>query len=324
MSTRSLPDCMRFGLEVHRFRFETFSDDLIVKLFHVRPDIAILRLPAEHLQNLLRSSAVRTLTPIVADTLVYYSRIAKDSSPPLEIRNSKTQYRRGEAPDLQGLLKTARKAFTGYINHYSANPLLKRQLILEGFEEWASTFLQGSPDKRLWVATSGDVVVGFIGCQVHGRELTIALNAVDPSFAGQGIYGDLLSFVLAATSTEFEQVTISTQVHNLAVQRVWQARGFRITKALNTIHFNLLLANNGNPTKSVSFSNLENLRDEVSRLKERAIDRELDLLIAATNLSSQQHQFPEQGRLVYRSGKYAPQIVIENASADVVYVNNQF
>jgi GNAT superfamily N-acetyltransferase len=174
---------------------------------------------------------------IPADTLVYWEvatdRLSRaDSGLPddLRVRRDPT------APaDLDGLVSDV---FGGYVNHYTANPLLEPDLALAGYVDWVRRTALDDPGS-LAVLMHGDESVGVATWFVDpvGGFVEILLAGLVPGGRGHGWYGALLAEVgRVAAGVGVPRVVISTQAANVAVQRAWVKAGFRPFAAVTTAH----------------------------------------------------------------------------------------
>ena len=136
--------------------------------------------------------------------------------------------------------------FDGYVSHYHANPRLDPALILAGYTEWAAGYLAGqAPGRTAWVARRSGVLVAFACCQhdAQGQECEGVLYGVHPDHSGGGIYGDLIRYTQAQYRARgYRTMTVSTQIWNLAVQKVWGREGFVLDRAYDTFHINAMLS----------------------------------------------------------------------------------
>ncbi|MFI5071356.1 MAG: GNAT family N-acetyltransferase, partial [Terriglobales bacterium] len=205
--------------------------------------IAILRIPAG-MTAPLRDFTGRGLTPLHADTLVYYERRLTSQvaisapSPTLTIEKATIE-------DQASIAGVARRGFNSYRSHYHANPLLDPALILEGYAEWAINYItSGSSDRETWIVRDRDSVIAFATCTLFFDDqiVEVVLNAVDPAHAGRGVYGHLLRHILGTYQRRgLSAIRISTQVWNYTVQRAWTREGLAISHAYDTYHINALL-----------------------------------------------------------------------------------
>lgn len=245
MLQMSYADSRRFGLRIFRASLPAIDErTLIRELLDQDVDIAIVRVPAGSAPNLDRLGRYG-LRPIHADTLVYYSADLGTHSA-RELRNTDLRFSEAGPDDHAELKELVAVTFAGYRSHYHANPLLSGQDVLAGYEEWAAGYV-GNPSsgRRTWVARRDGRLAAFACCahESKGETCEGVLYGVHPSHAGGGIYGDLIRF----TQNHFRRLgyrrmMVSTQIWNVAVQKVWAREGFVLAHAYDTLHINALLA----------------------------------------------------------------------------------
>ena len=236
-------DTARFGFRVARGRLETdedLSDSLIDEICEHRYDIEILRVPAGA-QRTLQGMMRHGMTPIHADTLVYYEiSLPRQLNIPQD--DAGVRYELATANDTQQIAGVAARGFSQYRNHYHANPLLEPNAVLAGYVQWATSSLTHQNGNRVvYVAKSDNEVLGFISCQLT-QELGVCeviLNAVSPACEGRGIYTQGLANVMSMVSQAgYRRLIISTQVWNYRVQQIWVRLGMSLYRAYDTYHFN--------------------------------------------------------------------------------------
>jgi len=239
---RSAPDSARFGLEILRGRLDTVEPKALAKaLVAAGADVAILRIPAG--QSARIHELRRWALPVLhADTLVHY-RCDLSRHAPAALRNEDLALSLAGAEDLTELRALVAGTFRDYTSHYHANPLFPRDDILAGYQEWAEGHLSRKGGS-LWIARRAGRIVAFAACQDHaGDEAEGILYGVAPDAAGGGVYGDLIRHTQAvARRRGARSMTVSTQVGNYAVQKVWSREGFHLYEALDTYHVNALLS----------------------------------------------------------------------------------
>ena len=238
-------DSRRFGITIIRGVLERPVGDatrLADEVVTMTGDLAIVRVPAGDVALPLALVA-RGLTPIHADTLVYYER---DACLPVRhiTRDPSLLIEHAGESDRATLSTLATVVFGTYRSHYHANPRLDPKAIAEGYGEWATSCLIDSlsPEqtkRETWVVRQGDAIIAFATCALDERSKSteILLNAVEPSHARQGIYGSLLRHLVDSYHQQgWAAVRISTQVWNYTVQRAWAREGFLLTHAFDTYH----------------------------------------------------------------------------------------
>lgn len=245
MLTESRLDSDRFGLRVFRAHAaQVDGRQLFGEIVANDADIAIVRVPAGsggQLQRLGRYG----MHPIHADTLVYYQVPLADRVPQ-PLRNADLVFAEATDDDADELEALVAGTFDGYVSHYHANPRLDPTLILAGYTEWAAGYLAGDGHDRIaWVARRDGVIVAFACCRhdEQRQECEGVLYGVHPDHSGGGIYGDLIRYTQAQYRARgYRTMTVSTQIWNLAVQKVWAREGFVLDRAYDTFHVNAMLS----------------------------------------------------------------------------------
>lgn len=243
---KSRLDSDRFGFAVYRGELSDIDDrTLLGALVDNEVDIAIVRVPAQGggFQRLSRHG----LHPIHADTLVVY-QVDLSRYQPAALRNADLAFSDGTPADIPELQALVRDTFGGYVSHYHANPWLQPSAILDGYAEWASSYLSPGEDRNVWVARRGGVIVAFACCRYDTTHAQCegVLYGVHPAHAGGGVYGDLIRYTQARYSERgFIDMKVSTQIWNLAVQKVWSREGFGLERAFDTYHVNAFISGAG-------------------------------------------------------------------------------
>jgi acyl dehydratase/GNAT superfamily N-acetyltransferase len=238
-------DSQRFGLRIFRGTVDTVDDRaLFADIVGNAMDVAIVRTPAGAGGNLQRLGRYG-MHPIHADTLVYY-QVGLAEYTPKALRNVDLVFSEALPSDATELEALVARTFDGYRSHYHANPLLDREQILAGYAQWASGYLSPDQGGRVtWIARRGGKLVAYACCS-HNREANECegiLYGVHPDSAGGGLYGDLIRYTQARYRERgYGLMKVSTQIWNLAVQKVWNREGFVLSSAYDTFHVNACLA----------------------------------------------------------------------------------
>ena len=214
---------------------DALRDDLVAACARDE-DVLVVRWPSRLVEcGAVLAACGRDVVP--ADTLVYWeapaAMLAK-SGPELA---NELQVRRGGAtpPDLDDLVG---RAFAGYVNHYTANPLLRRDLVVEGYVDWVRRTVRSDPG-RLAVLAHHQRSVGMATWFVDpaGDFVEILLAGLVPEARRRGWYGLLLAEVgRVASGAGSARVVISTQGANVSVQRAWVRAGFAPFASVTTAH----------------------------------------------------------------------------------------
>jgi GNAT superfamily N-acetyltransferase len=170
------------------------------------------------------------------DTLVYYSRGVGATLPPDEAALPVRELADGE----HGAVKqVATRAFSGYSGHYHADPRLERSQCDALYVDWAerSCLSKELADQVLVAAPSGKIAA-FATLRLNdAEEGEGVLFGVAPEAQGRGIYRALMSGAMRWFKAHAAQrMVVSTQINNVAVQKVWCRLGFEPSKSYYTFH----------------------------------------------------------------------------------------
>lgn len=175
---------------------------------------------------------------LLCDTLVYYEM----STRKLIDENSKTDevsIREMEEDDHEIVLKISKEAFSGYFGHYHSDPKLNRKDCDDTYVSWCESTLKSADSiNKILVAYDATGVCGFLTMRVHeNNRLELVLSGVDQRAVGRGVYRRMINAGVAfAVNNNLKRVFTSTQISNIAVQKVWCGQGFTPTKHVHTFH----------------------------------------------------------------------------------------
>jgi GNAT superfamily N-acetyltransferase len=170
------------------------------------------------------------------DTLVHWARDlggvpAADAGAPA-LRPARAD----EAPAVEAL---ARVAFAGYGGHYHADPRLDRARCDAVYTDWArrSVLDRAVADAVLVAEGEGRLLAFATLRRGPAGEGEGVLFGVAPEAQGRGLYRALMLGGMAWCAAQGRsRMHVSTQVTNLAVQRVWARLGFEPARAEYTFH----------------------------------------------------------------------------------------
>lgn len=246
----------RFGCSIQRLTIgpgPVDADHLLALIADLSADVLIVRYDAARLG--LPSTLARSRRAVVpAGTLTYWDKPVSVAGPPepsnLEVLPADTMDL--EAPQsLETVSETVREivqsSFLDYGNHYTANPLLDPLAALAGYEDWAVRSLTGDPGNVLIMTDRGEPIgMATLESGADASHLEILLAGLVPTAQGKRLYGSLLDACeRVAAARGASRLVISTQVHNVRVQRAWARYGLRPFAATETVHLidhDLLLA----------------------------------------------------------------------------------
>lgn len=173
----------------------------------------------------------------LTDTLVYYAfDLAKRAIPE---DTGKFQLRGLQLADERQIQAVAAAAFKGHMGHYHADPRLDRRKCDEAYASWASrSCLAKEVAEQVFVAERGSQVAGFATLRLNSAEEGEGLlYAVAPESQGLGICHSLMiSSLQWCRAQGARRMIISTQVTNIAIQKVWCRTGFEPFHSYYTFH----------------------------------------------------------------------------------------
>ncbi|MCC2681179.1 MAG: GCN5-related N-acetyltransferase [Nitrosospira multiformis] len=202
-------------------------------------DLLIARFDASRINV---TQQFETLGGILCDTLIYYELRCH------RVKNSITvtypdkelfRLREVTTKDQVAVTNVAREAFSEYFGHYHSDPMFNRRDCDEVYVSWCETTIKNAGKiNKVIVAEDINGICGFLTMKVHNDEyLELVLSGVAKRVEGRGVYRRMIRYAVEdAIRTGFKRVFTSTQIINLAVQRVWIAQGFLPTRFEYTFH----------------------------------------------------------------------------------------
>ncbi len=226
----------RFGIRAARATGVT-QDTLPVLLDFCRTNEVRFLIARCTASELAAAQAMETHGFFLTDTLVYYARNLVKSPIPADTGEVPVRaIRPGEEEQVKSI---AAASFQGYFGHYHADPRLDRAKCDETYTSWAvrSCVSQDVADEVL-VADDNDTLLGFATLRLNSpEEGEGVLFGVAPAAQGRGIYRSFMvrsmQWFLAQGCT---RQVVSTQITNIAVQKVWTRVGFELSHAYYTFH----------------------------------------------------------------------------------------
>lgn len=195
--------------------------------------IVIVRFPSREMA-VPRQLVTRGWTVHPAGALMYWQAPRKvaptQDDSVIEISPSE---RAAKSEDIQEVISDA---FASYTNHYAANPLIDPGVATVGYLEWALASA-ADPEHRVFLQYAEGRPIGVAIVSVDDGVWDIELAGIVAGEQRRGHYSRLLSSLLAAADQHAAQrVIISTQSHNVAVQRAWAKLGFLPIDSIDTLH----------------------------------------------------------------------------------------
>jgi GNAT superfamily N-acetyltransferase len=174
---------------------------------------------------------------LLMDTLVYYARDLKKT--PFPSDHPKALIRLIRPGEEKAIKTVATESFRDYRSHYHSDDRLDRAKCNEVYPSWAyrSCVSREVADEILIAELDGSVV-GFATLRLNSpQEGEGVLFGISPSAQGHGIYRSFMirgmDWCLSKGAT---RMVVSTQITNIAVQKVWMRLGFELNHAQYTFH----------------------------------------------------------------------------------------
>ena len=211
---------------------ESAFEDVLQFLREDEADVVVLRYPAARVDWFARLFAAdRDL--ICADSLTYWSlKVGSGRRPEVDLSLTAAV---AEAVDSQLIGGLVDDIFTGYGNHYLANPLLSSDNALAGYREWAQH--SAAHDTVVSLTCRGEGIVGLATLESSAQTCEIQLAGIKSRYQKHGYYAHLLAGCENFAADIFaSQLVISTQAHNANVQRAWARYGFEPVGTFLTVH----------------------------------------------------------------------------------------
>ncbi|MBL8146639.1 MAG: GNAT family N-acetyltransferase [Anaerolineae bacterium] len=236
---RSPEDEARFGFSVARCRLTSLDDAAQVHEY-CRTNAIQLLIARCSTSRLEVAQQLETHGYQLMDTLLYYAFDLVKKAVPNEA--DKVTFRFATPGDAGFIEDVARASFVGYFGHYHADQRLNREQADEGYVSWAVNSVAGCtpPDgaNPVLVAETDRVIAGFATMRENSAdEGEGVLFGVSPAWQGYGIYRSfMLHFMGWCQRRGMARAVVSTQITNLAVQKVWVRLGFEPSESYYTFH----------------------------------------------------------------------------------------
>lgn len=234
------------ALQTHRFGVVCAQFDGLGK--EVPELVVINQMAAEHKVKMVSTrvsvDAIETVHMLEADgyklmdTLVYYQGSVAATCTFDALKHT-LDMRIACADDANVVAEIAKAAFAGYFGHFHADPKLDNALADEVYVDWAFQSIKYSNSKDPAILILQDEqVCGFATTRQNTpTESEVILNCIHPDAQGKGLYKKLFKqtmSILAANGAK--HVTVSTQINNYAVQKVWASLGLVHQRSYYTLH----------------------------------------------------------------------------------------
>jgi GNAT superfamily N-acetyltransferase len=228
-------DSERFGVRVARANVVSENFPRVMDFCSAeRIDLLIARCPTSELDTVHKMESAGFS---LMDTLVYYGFDLLRGAIPED--SPRALVRKILPEDQAQVERVAAAAFHGYYGHYHADPRLDQGKCDQGYVAWAvrSCTLRNVATEVL-IAERENRIVGFATLRLNSKEEGEGvLFGVAPEAQGAGIYRSfMVSGLQWCKQQQVKRMIVSTQVTNVAVQKVWCRLGFEPGYSYYTLH----------------------------------------------------------------------------------------
>jgi len=229
-------DKERFGIQTARVVGVTIESLSSILEFCKKEHVKLL-IARCNMADLSTAQAMEREGFLLMDTLVYYTHNLTRQQVPSD--NGVAHFRPIRIDEEEEMISVAKESFRGYLGHYHTDQRLDNNKCDEAYIDWArkACASRGSDENFLVAEIEGRIVAFGVFRINSPDEGELFLGGIHPDFQGQGIY---LSFLCRAMewclSKKAKRIIISTQLNNIAVQKVLARFGFEIAKGYYTFH----------------------------------------------------------------------------------------
>jgi GNAT superfamily N-acetyltransferase len=229
-------DKERFGVEIGKVfitkpdMVESVLEDAAAK----QAKMIIARCKAE---NMTAAQELEKRGFFLTDTLVYYTYRLQPK--PRALETPGYIIRSCSIDEASQIKDVSTKAFAGYFGHYHADQRLDKTKCDEVYQDWAYRSCAYKTDRDdVLVAEENGKLIAFATMRLNtDSEGEGVLFGVDPDHQGKGIYKQLiLAGIDWCQKRGCQQMIVSTQISNIAVQKVWVRVGFEPSYGYFTFH----------------------------------------------------------------------------------------
>ncbi len=229
-------DRMRFGITTAKAYNLTLETLPVAQDFCQEHDVTLLiaRVSAQRLNvvQAMESDGFR-----LTDSLVYYAfKYARKTIPD---DDSPYTLRLAQPADAERITPVAAHSFQGYYGHYHADPRLDRAACDATYTDWARrSVTDPTMADAVLLVEDDNALLGFATLRMNSPEEGEGiLFGVAPEAQGRGIYRTMMIYGMRWIQERgAERMIVSTQLTNVAVQKVWARVGFEMDHAYYTFH----------------------------------------------------------------------------------------
>jgi len=173
----------------------------------------------------------------LTDTLVYFRK--KHVNYPAFNLSSGYSWRLATPADADAVEYLAKQTFVGYSGHYHADQKLDIKDCDLVYSSWATNSCKDKSlaDAVILIFKEAELAAFATLKKVEEYMCEGVLFGVGPKHQGKGLYDALMNLAQQwAIEAHYSQMIVSTQITNLAVQKVWCRHGFEPFKSYYTFH----------------------------------------------------------------------------------------
>lgn len=232
---RSQLEEARFGVRTARVEAVRADDVPAILDFCAREHVELLIARCDAADN-GAATALEDAGGRLMDTLTYWRRDLVTRAPEADVVDARV--RPADPADLPAIAAIARESFHDYYGHYHADPRLPDDAASAAYADWAQRSLAGEAADVVLVAEVEGDVAAFGTFQIEpDRQCNFVLAAVAASGRQHGLYRAIAAGGMIWSAAEGAIAFYSsTQIGNLAVQKVWARLGMELSGAVHTFH----------------------------------------------------------------------------------------
>jgi hypothetical protein len=197
-------------------------------------ELLIVRVPTDQLDAV---QALEATGAFLTDTLVYFRKSKLESYFGVVPIGYSTRI--ATAGDTAEVKRVAREIFRDYLGHYHADPRLAKSDADEVYASWAArSCVDEVVADAVVLIEKEDAIIALATVKMTGlREHEGLLFGVSPLHRCKGLHASLIKLTEAwGAANKSEQMTYSTQVTNIAAQKVLSRHGFEPMGSYYTLH----------------------------------------------------------------------------------------
>lgn len=242
VSSASAAESRRFGIKTSRLTIgrgaltnpDRALEDVQRELDATDGQLIIVRYPTEF-AGLVRMLGGGPYSLYPSGSLVYWGLRSNESVTASHEVTGISVVDRQSGATLEEASSVIVDSFDQYTNHYSYNPRLDPHAVKDGYVEWAMNSL-GAGANHLFVLRMNGLAAGVAVVSADSETWEIELAGMTRASQGKGLYPLLLQSVLNASREAASRTVISTQSHNVRVQRLWARIGMVPLDSYDTLH----------------------------------------------------------------------------------------